>query len=283
MRKSSWFPFALVSILSLTAASADERRIRPMIEIGGGTEAAWNQGFNVLLRVGFGLRQRPADRREGEVHGPQQLIWAHINGDFAFSPEGDGGGLPYMDVRIIPYHNSISVVSDPELSVMGELKLLPTQLGRDIRLDQDFTLRVSVVGVEFGAVNMRSEKVALVAQVAADVVGLRLATHVSELGRFLGASIANIGAEGGVAFPGLFPSEDSILRIVLGGTADIALGGNRGDGFALQSDMRAYLAIKADINNFIQVFLRGGINAACNTGQQCWSSPELMAGATVLF
>ncbi len=275
-----------VIVPSMHLSFADEgssgSRLTPMIEVGGGTEASLTSGgMNVLLRVGFGLRHTPESGEPGDVLGPEQLIWAHVNGDFAISPTGEGGGLPFMDINFIPVHNQLSVISENGNSVMGDLQLLPINVGRDIRLDEAVTVQVAVVGVKFGIVRVQNEHVALFAQMAANALGYKMASHVSGLGTFHGVHLLDLGAEGGVAFT---INDNFMIRLVVGASADIALGGNVGGGFSAYSDMRAYAAIRVDIAQFIQLFAQVSMGGAWDSGNSSFNGyPQFMAGITFIF
>ena len=277
--------FGAVSTIALAGGLvlADGPRTRPMVEIGAGTESALTQGgMNVLIRVGVGVSQSPEDTDAGDMLGPEQLVWAHLRGDFSVDPSATGAAaLPYLDMTFIPVHNQLSVIRENGDAVMGDLQLLPTRVTRDIRLDRSIGVRVSVVGIQLGTVRTQSEHTALYAQVAADAIGYKMAAHVSSLGTFHGMHIAGLGAEAGAAF---LVNENFTVRLALGGNADLNLGGNT-NGFSVQSDMDAYLAVKADIAKFIQIFARAGINAMCESGngRGCEWSPQFMVGATFIF
>jgi hypothetical protein len=265
------------------AVLADGPRTRPMVEIVAGTESALTQGgMNVLIRVGVGVSQSPEDTDAGDMLGPEQLVWAHLRGDFSIDPSASGANaLPYLDMSFIPVHNQLSVIRENGDAVMGDLQLLPTRVTRDIRLDRSVGVKVSVVGIQLGTVRAQSEHVSLYAQLAADAIGYKMAAHVSSLGTFHGFHLAGLGAEAGAAF---LVNENFTVRVALGGNADVNFGGNVGSGFAVQSDMDAYLAVKADIAKFIQVFVRAGLNAMCDSGESgCQWSPQFMAGATFIF
>jgi hypothetical protein len=87
--------------------------------------------------------------------------------------------------------------------------------------------------------------------------------------------------EGGAHFT---INENFSIRIALGGSVDLNLG-SIPSGFAVQSDIDAYLAVRADIARFIQVFLKTGIISNCISanGYGCEYAPQLMLGATFLF
>jgi hypothetical protein len=271
-----------VSLSQNTAHADNGYRTRHMIEVGSGVESAMTEGgVNVLLRVGYGYSRIAESSQPGEILGPEQLIWAHFTGDFAFDPTASGGNaLPYADVRFIPVENSLSIIRDNGDAILGSLQLLPIEVKRDIRIDREAAVSVSVVGIQVGTVRYQQDKIALFAQVAADLVGYKAAIRINDMGSFHGFRLIDLGAEGGVAF---MINENFTIRIALGGSADLNFGGNVGRGFAVQSDLNAYLALRADIAKFLQIFFKVGYGAACDNGFGCEGVPQIMAGITITF
>ncbi len=267
-----------------TASAEDGFHTRHMIEVGTGMEGAIGKdSFGILLRVGYSYNRIAEDSLPGEVTGPEQLIWAHFSGDFSISPwGGPNGSLPYMNIHFTPVKNSLEIIRDNGDSIMGELRALPIEIKRDIRIDQNAMVKVSLAGVQFGLTSFKSDQIALIAQVAADLLGYKMSSYVSDRGTFHGGHVGGITAEGGAAF---LINEDFLIRVVLGGEADLNLGGNSGGGFAVNSDLAAYLAIKADIYRFIQVFLKLTYFGNCNSADThgCDGAAQLLGGVTVLF
>jgi hypothetical protein len=273
------FTLATVPGLTTLAHAGDSH----LFEVGSGMESAVSEGgVNVLLKIGYGYSRTPDETDPDPVLGPEQLVWAHISGDMAFDPSATGAAaLPMLDIRIIPVHNSLSVILESGNAIYADLQLLPMTVGRDIRIDQNASVKVSVVGLQVGFVNYRTEQVALYAQVAADAIGYKMVDMLSDAGTFHGGRVLGTALEGGAHFT---ISENFTIRIALGGSVDLNLG-SVPTGFAVQSDLDAYLAVRADIARFIQIFLKGGINANCLSANSygCDAAPQLMLGATFLF
>jgi hypothetical protein len=254
-----------------------------LFEVGAGMESALSEGgVNVLLRIGYGYSSSPDETDPDPVLGPEQLVWAHISGDMAFDPTATGAAaLPMLDIRVIPVHNSVSVIMENGNAIFADLQLLPMAVGRDIRIDQNVSVKVSVVGLQVGYVSYQTEQIALYAQVAADALGYKMVDMLSSAGTFHGARILGTALEGGAQFT---INENFSIRIALGGTVDLNLGSIPA-GFAVQSDIDAYLAVRADIARFIQIFFKTGIISNCvsSGGYGCDYAPQLMLGATFLF
>jgi hypothetical protein len=279
-RLSAYAGLALMACLAVApqAKAVDSH----LFEIGTGMESALSEGgVNVLLRFGYGYSRMQDETDPDPIMGPEQLVWAHISGDLAIDPTATGAAaLPMIDIRIIPVHNSLSIIRDNGDAVFADLQVLPMNVGRDIRLDQNVSFKVSVVGLQVGLVQYKTDQIALFAQVAADALGYKLVDMVSDAGMYHGGRVLGTALEGGAQFT---ITENFSIRIALGGSADLNLG-TLNSAFAVQSDLDAYLAVRADIARFIQIFLKGGINASCaSAGYGCDYAPQLMLGATFLF
>jgi len=276
--------FSAVLASTSIAQASDGFHTRHMIEVGTGMEGAIGKdSFGILLRVGYSYNRLAEDSLPGEITGPEQLIWAHFSGDFSISPWGDpNAGLPYMNIHFTPVKNSLEIIRDNGDAIMGELRALPIQIKRDIRIDQNAMVKVSLAGVQFGLTRFQSDQMALIAQVAVDLLGYKMSSYVSERGAFHGGHIGGIAAEGGAAY---LVNEDFLVRLVIGGEADLNLGGNQGGGFAVNSDLAAYVALKADLYRFLQLFLKLTYFGNCNSANSygCDGAAQLIGGITVLF
>ncbi|NDC39858.1 MAG: hypothetical protein EBZ48_17800, partial [Proteobacteria bacterium] len=100
--------------LFVAAASTAQAANSHLFEVGTGMESALTEGgVNVLLRIGYGYSRTPDETDPDPVLGPEQLVWAHISGDMAFDPTATGAAaLPMLDIKIIPVHNSLSIIRD---------------------------------------------------------------------------------------------------------------------------------------------------------------------------
>lgn len=260
-----------------------------MIEVGGGvmSPGLGTHGMNLLVRVGFSLRKTETGEPY-EILGSEEFVWAHLNADIAVGPNDGNWTPPYFDIRLIPLYNKIKLGQETGTSMMGALEVLPMSVNRNVAIDRSLTVNVSIVGAQFGIAKAISpEKVVAFAEVVANAVGYKMAAHVTELGTFHGFHLAAAGLETGV---GYFLNDQTTIRVALGGSADVNFGGNGAGGFPIQSDMSAYLTLKADIARFmnqfdLSIFARAGINSACNTGRGhgCPSAWFAMTGATLIF
>jgi hypothetical protein len=256
---------------------ADTDSFRPMIEVGGGAHVGEISKTSVLLRLGFGVRKNIDDPLPGDITTPEQLIIAHIDGTIAVSPDGiNGTKVPYMDIRFTPIRDRVSVINDNGNELTGELQFLPIAIGRNINVDQFLTINVSVIAVQFADVRPQNDYVALFAQVAADALGYKMLSHVSDLSTFHGIHLLTLGGEAGVAFT---INDSFAVRASIGGSADINWWGKY-----FQSDMKAYAAIRASIYRFMQIFLQGGVIGNWDSRHSFFQGGlEGMVGLTLLF
>ena len=256
----------------------------PMIEVGAGAESPLSKagGVNILLRVGFGFYQLADPNAPPGILGQEQLVWAHIDGDIAISPLADGTRVPYIDIKFIPVENSTEFLSQTRTqTIMGNLELFPMKFERNIHLNQQFGYQVSAIGLDFDLLSMQTKQVGFFAQLAVDALGYKMASYVSDLGTFKGFHLGGIALEAGEA---LITKAGFIIRVALGGSADINFGGDAGVGFAVQSDMQAYVAIKAQVSKMITAFLRAGLLGSYNSGEGTFQAgPEILLGATFIF
>ena len=75
-------------------------------------------------------------------------------------------------------------------------------------------------------------------------------------------------------------SKDFTVRISAGAAADI----NFAPWSRLQSDLKAFASIKADITQFFEVFIQGSLNGTWDTGHSMFNSNSaIMAGVTFIF
>jgi len=265
--------------------------LHPMIEVGVGGETEGN-GLDVLLHVNVGVRKTVEEGDPDDILViSEQQMWAHMSGNVSFNTNPGNGqtAVPYMDIRFVPWEDTVTVGnSEDHLMLSGTLQLLPIHIGRNVAIDQNVVVQVSVVGV-----NLRKDlvhwddvsalgNVTIFAQLAADAIGYKMANHVVDAnGTFHGFHL--LGLTGSVG-ANMEISDNFNVRIELGGSADVNFGGNTQNGFAIQSDMGAYAAVRLTIAKFIELFVQGSYNAQCeafSTG--CQGVPQLMFGATFYF
>ncbi len=263
---------------AITAHAFDLKEWEPMIEVG--TEGSLETGneMTALLRVGFGLKRKGGGVTPIDTLGPEKMVLAKISGTFAVVST-ENQALPSMDIEFVPYEDQLligEVGGDPEgtkkIRAMGNLQLLPTQIRRDLNLDEALVLQISIVGVQLKAAQKQTARTELYAQVAADLLGAKIASHVSELSTFRGLHIMELGAEAGL---GTLLSKSLYLRIGIGGKADF----NWNFWSRLQSDQKAYLAIRLDIAQLVQVYVEGALKGNWDSGSPSYESgAELTAG-----
>jgi hypothetical protein len=244
---------------------------RPMIEVGAGVESQALETFRVLLRVGI-------DGFTFHREGHSTFVIATVHGNFA-TMESEGRKIPYMDLEFVP----VTMRTGDGLRG-GSYRFLPGRYGTNIRLNEDATVRVDVVGIEKGVQGASpfGPKALLFAKVAADAVGYKMAAHLTgEQGTFHGANLAGVSAEAGLA---IIASNTFKVRLALGGTADLSVGSNTGDpGLALYSDFSAYAEVSLDIKRFFRLFVRNGLNGVTGAGFDTITEYQLMMGAQIIF
>lgn len=264
------FVFAAFALNS-SQSRADEI-FGPSGYIGGGFEtSAPGQTMSVFLRVdASGLTSRDSDDLTFGVV-------ARVRTDFMFSVASDGQRIPYLDFEFVPYTKGMDI----DGTTLG-VRFVPLHISRSVRLDQSANIRVDVAGIEanlFIPLDKREKFVAF-AKIAADAVGYKLATYLSDRGNFHGVDIAALRAELGAVLGATGPAK---VTVSIGGSIDLNLGGNVGRGFAVQSDMAAYTEVTLDILNFLKLFVRASLNATGNSAYSFDGERRLMVGAAFLF
>ncbi|MGK5085816.1 hypothetical protein WDW37_21210 [Bdellovibrionota bacterium FG-1] len=270
----------LVSLAPIFGHAADVTP--PMIEVGAGIEADPYDPVEVALRVnveGMGLRH---------VAGIPALVFARLRGDLAVATDANGRRITYADVEFVP-----AVFRTGEGVSAREIRVLPTHVGTDIHLNQDLVIRVDAIGVgtRYLGPSHISERALIYAKVAADALGYRMATHLSDHAHFYGVNLVALNAELGLVIAtGPFK-----VRITFGGAADLNLGGNVGQSFAIESDIKAYNEVSFDVAKFFRIFIRNSLNAAFHSSPFGTSEADpqgdngteydyqFMAGATFIF
>ncbi|MGK5089069.1 hypothetical protein WDW86_16045 [Bdellovibrionota bacterium FG-2] len=278
--------FAFITALSasigaISAHAVDLSNWEPMIEVGTeGTLESENE-MTALLRVGFGFKRKGGEVTPIDTLGPERMVWAKINGTFALASR-QAGTLPSMNIEFIPYEDQLLIgemggeaSGTKKIKVMGNLQLFPTQIKREVSLDQELVVRIAVVGVQVKAAQKQSAQTELYAQIAADFIGYKVASHVSELATFKGIHVAELGAEAGI---GTLLSKSLYLKIGLGGSADFNFLSS------IQSDQKAYLAVRLDIAQLVQLYVQGSVKGNWDSRNLFYEGgSELMAGVVVYW
>ncbi|MCC7443024.1 MAG: hypothetical protein IT285_15430 [Bdellovibrionales bacterium] len=283
---------AVVALATGAQAFADgeypSNPLSPMIEVGAGGETQGN-GVNVLLHVNVGVRRTVEEGDPDDILViSEQQMWAHMSGDVSFNVSGNGQTVvPYMDIRFVPWEDTVTVGnSEDGLMLSGTLELVPIEIGRNVALDQNVVVQVSVIGVQFRKDLAHWDdvtalgNVTLFAQVAADALGYKVVDHVAATaGTFHGFHLLGLSGAVGANFE---ISDNFNVRLEIGANADVNFGAN--NGFAIQSDMGAYAAVRFTIAKFIELFVMGRYQAQCEAfGSGCQGAPQLMFGATFYF
>lgn len=266
-----------------TSVASCQRKLRPMIEVGGGVQSANDLGdVRLLLRVGVGaVRNRKRSTAE-QTFFPNELVWVHIKGDVAVMETPEGYEIPYLDLGFSLVEDRSSLVSRREESaLLTTAALFPAEIKRNFAIGQDWVVQVSLVGVEFEYNRKQFDSIAAFAAVAIDALGYKSVSRMREVPGFDGAHVLGFGMEAGIRF---LAASESHLRIALGGHADLNLGKNETGGFSVQSDLEAYLAARVDLSRFFQLYFKVGYSAEWESGADLFeSSPQMIGGALFIF
>lgn len=278
--------FTSIALLASAPALAD---VHPDFELGSGADFDLNssniQEFNLLLKVGFSLRDDD-EVSLGKSLPPAQFVWAHVRAELSINRQYSGPGaddprLPYLNIWFSPVELKDVKLYENGGQISGTLQALPTQIAREMRLDQSFRLAVSAIGFQFDTLNPLNKMAAFCAQVAVDALGYKMIDHASDVRTFQGVHVAGLSAEAGSVFA---IDKDFSVRVVLGGSADLNFEGAFKSTSSVQSDLQAYLAVKANFTNFVTVFLKGIFNEAIETSPVSHQkSGQIMFGATFIF
>jgi hypothetical protein len=289
IRNFTSFSFAIICALGILTHHADADNhgtTRPVVQIGHGIQTPFKEGgLNILMKVGFALHHytdKPAGRLL-EREYQEQLIVAHLSGDFAISTLSDGSIVPFIDIQFIPIDNHLEFINTPgEMIIMGNLRFLPTEIKRNLQIDQQLGVKVAAVGIQLDAIKFQDRDAGVFAQLAVDALGYKMVDYVSAFGTFKGFHIAQAALEVGYA---RYIKDDFLVRVMLGGSADINVGKNSLNGGATQSDQQAYIAVKANIKEMIELYVKVGYMGNTNSrieGKRR-STPMLLGGASFIF
>ncbi len=232
-------------------------------------------------------------RLDDWIKGKKFHYYARVHGDWNAAWVGHPA-TPSWELDIVPIEQGFANGSDSDdLGVklgerhMVQLEGAPIRMFRNVTGNQNFAFRVSVAGVEVDSTLpvrlghiTKGDQLYVVGSIAADAIGLKLVNHLytpaagigfipgpngtqyPQLTQFPGVSfgagsdfigfhVGGATVSGGVAW---LPNEAFTVKVLLGGTADLNFGSNIA-GLAVQSDLKAFFAIKADIKKAIQLIL----------------------------
>lgn len=211
-----------------------------------------------------------------------------VSGTATFAPSAGGTEAQMLDIEFDPIQKvrrdtNVETFTTPAPSDISEVRLraLNTHLGRNIRLDQKVSLRISAVGVSSS--NHLSHDTHNYFKVAIDALGYKLASYYSTHA-FHGLDVASAHAEIGRIIK---VSRGTLLRVALGGSADVALGAPTDLVPSVQSDGSAYAEASLDVGRYLQFFARSGANFtgyAAHDGDHVFNGELVeMAGALLKY
>lgn len=264
----------------------DEAIFRPLLEVGGGGFQNAGADWNALLRTRFVLRETvgPEDAWDA-VRTPEYLLWASLDGHLALSSGPAGVALPYADLRFTPVQRRFEMnnaATGEELAI--GVALFPAHFTRVLALDRSLGVEASLAGLR-GRLGRRfgeRQQVGVFASLALDGVGYKSVLHLSDGEAFRGVHAATLAVETGAE---VRLGTQLRLGLVLGGSAGLGLGWDRGGGgFSAPLDLGAYAEAQVDVTRFSRLFVRGQLDAFHEPGRdRTLSTPALLGGAAFRF
>jgi hypothetical protein len=255
----------------------------PMIEVGGGLQNEASETVNILLRVSVDnltVHSRPDNR--------PNLVIARIKGNAVLSQGAFNGSadsmasrLPYADIEFVPLTMRLGE------GIGGQqLRILPSNFGTNIQLNQKAVVRVMAIGVgrDYLGPSGIDDRILVYAKFAADALGYKMARHVTDSVHFEGADLFALQGEvGAVMLAGPFK-----IRVAFGAGVDVSIGDNVGatgdaDGWSLRSDVSAYNEISVDISKFFRFFVRNAYYSVVDSRAKTPRGYALTVGATFIF
>ncbi|HZI07377.1 MAG TPA: hypothetical protein VEZ71_25385 [Archangium sp.] len=264
----------------------DEAIFRPLLEAGGGGFQNAGTDWNALLRTRFVLRETVGPEDEWDaVRTPEYLLWASLDGHLALSSGPAGVALPYADLRFTPVQRRFELnnaATGEELAI--GVALFPAHFTRFLALDRSLGVEASLAGLR-GRLGRRfggQQQVGVFASLALDGVGYKSVLHPSDGEAFRGVHAATLAVESGAE---VRLGTQLRLGLVLGGSAGLGLGWDRGGGgFSAPSDLGAYAEAQVDVTRFSRLFVRGQLDAFHEPGRdRLLSTPALLGGAAFRF
>ena len=170
-----------------------------MASVGGGMLMSKVSPINFLIRVRAVGASYKGDRLG---LGDGVLMLARVRADTSVIPYG-GDFASFMNVDFVPVSYGTTIDGDMLGGVYGTLGALPTVYTRDLALDTENQLEISILRASFRAaaevpgLNVGSKLPIFVARVTLDALGLKLAKCV-DLARIQGWSLAHFNMEVGL-------------------------------------------------------------------------------------
>ena len=211
-----------------------------------------------------------------EIPVEPMYYWLRLNGDVGINTSSNSGStiqdfnlnLALAGVRL---HEWDDFLSGEAIRIEGS---------RNYQIDEKTVVRVTAFGgLARVMLPMWNEpgKHDLWIQAMLDVVGYKMASHLSELSTFHGFEVGRLGAELGMT---IYPVEDFPIRLLAGGQASFAFNFS-----GTQSDLQAYVALRSDISKRFKINFQAGIVGAHDGHQnsQFTHARQLVGGILVLF
>jgi hypothetical protein len=176
--------FASMTLLALTAATPSWAQppadpaygSKNMIEIGGGAFLGTGEPVEALIRVDF--------FNGSTLASDSQFVLARVSGDVVVG----ANGVSYVDVALDSLGFQRYDDSDDRYLLMGSFSLLNVDIERNIAIDNEVTLRVTLVGLR-GEIDLNAnEDLKVIFKGAVDLVGLGYTQRLSD-----GASLLGLG------------------------------------------------------------------------------------------
>jgi len=277
-----------ITLLAVAHALADSTTLnfgQQKVEAGaGGALSSRSWDANILAIVSLDVAGR------GRL-GPLHLVRGRVQGKLELNGSGDGTRIPWMEFSVIP---AIVGNTDDEGDHIG-MRVLPVAITRNVRLDQNVTLRVTLVGLQSQTLLPLSNDVephwVAFLNLTADFLGYKMASQVSSLPDFHGGSVGSITNEIGLSWQ---PDPQMRIRFMAGYQLEASLGW-RGEGSsaAFLVERKVYGQITADFLDLlglfgdhpsVKLFLRAGQNHVSGGATPVAQSEfQALAGVIVSF
>ncbi|MGZ6371292.1 MAG: hypothetical protein ACXWPM_11105 [Bdellovibrionota bacterium] len=291
LRFASAMGLALLCVALPLGALASPGGDEGMIEVGGGVESAPESGdINFLLRVNLAGK--------GVNSKGQQLVYAHINANIALNKGNspDDQHLPFLDISFRPIE-FVTGQSDGELVNGKGFAILPIQVKRDLKVDENLMVSVTALGFMVGGTHIASKHVAIFAQLVGDALGYKYVNHISNVIDLNSFKILGTDVKAGLM---LTANENFSVRIAVGVRGDLSGGfthfestqtglfdfSGHGD-IRAESDYKAYAEVKVDIAKYLELFAEASYNGVWNYEQTVRNDEsrywQVMAGAAFIY
>lgn len=279
--KTMFSMFVLISLMAGSAVAGSRKcdglGCPQMIEVGAGGEmATGDSGMNLLVRISLGR----------DSFDKSEEFYMRVRGEVALSMDENGDSLPYLSFEFSPFISELNPGEDdtwkdlPEETAMN-FQMMATELTRDVRLGQELNITLTPIRAELGMALKDYGKAVSFVKLAVDALALKYVRHGDAMERqnWGGMQVLGIKAEGGV----VAGNEKVRVRLSMGGEANIGLGRISDLEWSMQSDHSLYAQIRADLKDFMDVFVRGSVGGAYDDATGERGVAQLMVGAEFIF